>query len=64
MENKECPSGKQMLDKMGAVSLKNLTMKLHHIEMNIYECKMCGKWHLATKGKNHKKFRHHLVARW
>jgi len=64
MKKDDCPSGKQMLDKRGAISFKNLTMRLHRIEMVEYECKMCGWWHLATKGHNHKKFRHHLDKRY
>ena len=62
MVTNNCPTGKKALDKKGAISLKNLTMKLHHIEMIEYECNKCGSWHLATKGNNHKRFRHNLIT--
>lgn len=62
MEKVDCPSGKQMLDKKGAISFKNLTLRLHGIVMREYECEQCGMWHLATQG-NHRKFRRHLVAK-
>jgi len=52
-----CPHGKRRYDKKGAVTMKNLSMKLHHIEMEIYECPDCKYWHLASVGK-HKQFRH------
>jgi len=59
----ECPSGKQMLDKKGAISFKNLTMKLHRIEMREYECDQCGAWHLTSEG-DHRSFRHHVFNRY
>jgi hypothetical protein len=62
MATKNCPTHKKAMDKKSAISLKNLTMRLHHIEMKEYECKQCGWWHLATKGNNHKRFRHNLVT--
>lgn len=56
MNEKECPSGKHIYDKKGAVTLKNLTMEIHHIKMRIYQCPDCNYWHLASVGK-HKNFR-------
>lgn len=53
----DCPSGKVKYDKKGAITLKNLTMELHHIPMREYQCPDCNSWHLATVGK-HKPFRH------
>ena len=52
-----CLTGKVLYDKKGATTLKNLTMKLHHIEMRIYKCDYGDHWHLATEGK-HRHFRH------
>jgi len=54
----ECITGKQILDKKGAITLKNLTMELHHIKMKIYPCGKCKGWHLGTIGPRHGKFRH------
>ena len=60
---KTCSSGKEMLDKKGATTLKNLTKKLHNIEMRLYQCKECNHWHLATVG-NHRSFRHKVRLPW
>lgn len=57
-----CSSGKDKLDKKGAVSLKNLTKKLHNIDMKVYECHECGYWHLASVGE-HRQFRHAVYQR-
>lgn len=60
----KCKSGKIILDKKSAVTMANLTLKLHHIKMNIYQCE--DHWHLATADdpkfgvSHHKKFRHNL----
>ena len=52
----QCPTGKKILDKKGALSMKNLTMELHHIKMEIYQCKDgCNGWHLTTIADNKKK---------
>jgi hypothetical protein len=55
--DKKCKCGKKIYDKKGAVSMSNLTMKLHHIKMRPYKCPFTNHWHLATEG-NHRKFRH------
>lgn len=53
---KKCKSGKIKLDKKGAVTLMNLTMKLQRIEMKMYLCPVCKYWHLTTNGE-HRTFR-------
>lgn len=58
MEKENCLTGKQMLDKKGAITLKNLTMKLHHIIMKEYECEKCGYWNLTNIDPKHRQFRH------
>lgn len=55
-----CDKGKKKYDKKGAISMKNLTMKLHHIKMKEYECPSCASWHLSTDEEQHKKFRHNI----
>lgn len=56
-----CPTHKQGYDKKGAQTFANLTFKLHHIKSNIYECKVCKRWHLTTITKNKKgTFRHNI----
>ena len=54
----ECSKGKKKFDKKSAISLKNLTMKLHHIKMTIYECEICKSWHLSNNDEKHRGFRH------
>lgn len=51
---------KIIYDKKTAITMKNLTFKLHHIKMAEYPCG--DHWHLATKPENgHKRpFRHNL----
>ncbi len=51
----KCSSNKRKFDKRGAISFKNLTMKLHHILMREYYCNECKFWHLATVSTNKKK---------
>lgn len=58
-----CPDGKKGLDKKGAVTLKNLTMRLHHIKMKVYRCPFCNQWHLASIG-GHKPFRHNIRRKY
>lgn len=61
---KDCSTGKIIYDKKGALTLKNLTEKLHNIKMEVYECKKCGYWHL-TSIEGHREFRHakHLTSK-
>ena len=57
MKNTCIKSGKIMYDKKGAMTLKNTSMKRHHIKMSIYNCPFCNKWHLATIGNHRGKLR-------
>lgn len=61
-----CTNGKQILDKKSAVTMANLTYRLHHIKMKEYNCPECNFWHLATaiepgrERRGKAKFRHNL----
>lgn len=49
-----CHCGKKMFDKKGAITLRNLSLRIHHIKMREYHCAMSDTWHLTTV-KNNKK---------
>ena len=53
-------TNKRIFDKKGAITFKNLTLKLHKIKMKEYPCG--DHWHLATVEENghHRRFRHNL----
>lgn len=54
-----CTSGKKCMDKRSALTLKNTTRELHHIEMKEYWCAWCNYWHLTTVKTNSKhRFNH------
>ena len=58
---KTCSSGKKLLDKKGATSLKNFLMDMYHMNMGIYECPECGYCHTTSKEPHRRKFSHSLV---
>ena len=58
---KTCSSGKKLLDKKGATSLKNFLMEMHHMKMTIYECPECHYWHTSTKERHHRQISRKIV---
>ena len=62
----KCINGKIILDKKSAITMANLTFKLHHIKMDVYNCPRCNFWHTSTANdprfgiRRHREFRHNI----